>query len=57
MSMSADVNESVLKKELDTLIKQKEIHIGHLIIQKNIEKLILKSNEFIKEHFDDYTKK
>ena len=55
--MSADVNESVLKKELDTLIEQKEIHIGHLIMPKNIEKLILKNNELIKEYFDVYAKK
>ena len=42
--MPVDVNESVLKKQLDTLIEQKEIYIGHLIMSKNIEKLFLKNN-------------
>ena len=57
ISMTVDVNESVLKKQLDTLIEQKEIHIGHLIMPKKIEKLVLKNNELIKEYFNVYGRK
>ena len=42
--MPVNVNESVLKKQLDTLTEQKEIYIGHLIMSKNIEKPFLKNN-------------
>lgn len=41
-SISVDVNESVFKKQLDTLIEQKQINIGHLIMPKTIENLFWK---------------
>lgn len=40
--MPVDVNESVFKKQLDTLIEQKQINIGHLIMPKTIENLFWK---------------
>ena len=30
--MTIDLNESLLKKQLDALIEQKQINIGHLIM-------------------------
>ena len=32
ISIPIDVNERVLKQQLDTLIEQKEVNIGHLIM-------------------------
>ena len=39
ISMAVDVNESVLKKQLDTLIEQKEIDIGQIIMPKKLKNL------------------
>ena len=57
ISMPVDVSESVLRKQLNTLIEQKEINIGHLIMPKKTEKLILTNNEHIKEYFNVYGRK
>ena len=54
ISMPADVNESVFKKQLDAIVERKEINIGQFIVRKKVEKLILKNSDLIKEYFSVY---